>query len=445
MPFRIKESLDNSSGSLRNSKASVISVDASEGNLEKAKIPNISHYHYFKPESTGLRAWEFQGTGTGKHIPYQPLNSHPSSDVLVPFQDAESSKKSDTLMKTKSRKSTAKLFCHDRECVEVISTGKELNAHLNIGNIATLRRLTTDTLLMTKLGFFLQKKLKEASFSQSCLKESPRNTKKATGRKNTKIPKGKGESDTCRFEEKGNKMGWALRERRKKVKFGKSLLEFLLDVYNEGERSGKKKDPASVVELMKLATKDTMKPFTPQEYLRKEQISAYFSRLTIQRRKGKGMESVSDQDKDGFEEGSNDEKHACLDEESDENENEDSESEDNDEFGNTDESDDDGDESDSDMDEDEDLASAIEEDLKDRERKNELNTSNDVLSSLKSSSENAVESNGSLEVVPICGDGNCLFHAIASGITTTLISCERNEGGYPVDKVHAAMEAKFSK
>ena len=109
------------------------------------------------------------------------------------------------------------------------------------------------------------------------------------GRKNTKRPKGntKEKSDTFRFEEKGNKMGWALRERRKKVKFSKSQSEFLLDVYNEGERSGKKKDPTSVVELMKLATKDAIKPFTPQEYIRKEQISAYFSRLTIQRRKGK--------------------------------------------------------------------------------------------------------------------------------------------------------------
>ena len=133
-----------------------------------------------------------------------------------------------------------------------------------------------------------------------------------------------------------------------------------------------------------------------------------------------------------------------MDEESDENENEDSESEDNEEFENTDESDDDSDESDSDMDEDEDLACAIEEDLKDRELKNELNTSNDVLSSLQSSSENAVESNGSLEVVPIYGDGNCLFRAIASGITTALISCERNEGGDLVDKVHVAMEAKLA-
>ena len=125
---------------------------------------------------------------------------------------------------------------------------------------------------------------------------------------------------------------------------------------------------------MKLATKDAIKSFTPQEYLRKEQISAYFSHPTIQRRKGKGVESVSEKDQDGFEEGSNDEKHACLDEESDENENEDSESEDNDKSKNADESDDDGDESDSDMDEDEDLACAIEEDLEDRELKNELDT-----------------------------------------------------------------------
>ena len=103
-------------------------------------------------------------------------------------------------------------------------------------------KLTTDAPLMTKLGFFLQKNLK-ASFSQSCLKESSRNTKKVKGRKSTKRSKGnaKEKNDTCRFEEKGNKMGWAPEERRRKVKFSKSQLEFLLDVYNEGERSGKRK------------------------------------------------------------------------------------------------------------------------------------------------------------------------------------------------------------
>ena len=52
------------------------------------------------------------------------------------------------------------------------------------------------------------------------------------GRKNTERPNGitKEKSDACRFEEQGNKMGWALGERRKKVKFSKSQSEFLLDV-----------------------------------------------------------------------------------------------------------------------------------------------------------------------------------------------------------------------
>ena len=209
MPFKMKEALDNSSGSLRNSKASVISVDASKGNLEKAKIPNISHYHYFKPESTGLRAWEFQGVGTGKHIPYQPLNFHPNSDVLVPFQDAESSKKSDTLMKTKSRKSTAKLFCHDRECVEVFSTEKELDAHLNIGkhsySTQVDNRCTTDD----KVRILFAKKVKRNILLTVMPQRITQEYEKAMGRKNTKRPKGntKEKSDTCRFEKKGNKMG----------------------------------------------------------------------------------------------------------------------------------------------------------------------------------------------------------------------------------------------
>ena len=100
-------------------------------------------------------------------------------------------------------------------------------------------RCTTDD----KVRILFAKKLKEASFSQSCFKESPRNTKKVMVRKITKRPKRntKEKSDTCRSEEKGNKMGWPLRERRKKVKFSRSQLEFLLDVYNEEKDLEKRK------------------------------------------------------------------------------------------------------------------------------------------------------------------------------------------------------------
>ena len=120
----------------------------------------------------------FKVIGTGKHIPYQLLNFLPSSDILVPFQDGESSKKSDTLMKTKSIKSTAKLFCHDRECEEVFSTEKELDAHLNIGKHSYSTQVDDRCTTDDKVRILSAKNLKEASFSQSCLKESHRNTKK---------------------------------------------------------------------------------------------------------------------------------------------------------------------------------------------------------------------------------------------------------------------------
>ena len=89
----IKEALDTSVGALINSKTSVISVNLSEGHMEKAKIPNISQYHYFKPEEFGFRAWEFQSIGPGKLIPYQPIDFHSCYDVLLPFQEKLSSEK----------------------------------------------------------------------------------------------------------------------------------------------------------------------------------------------------------------------------------------------------------------------------------------------------------------------------------------------------------------
>ena len=61
----------------------------------------------------------------------------------------------------------------------------------------------------------------------------------------------------------------------------------MLEIYNEGEISGKKKDRSSVVQMMKCSTKESGdKLFRRNEHLRKEQIAAFFSRLTYQRRKG---------------------------------------------------------------------------------------------------------------------------------------------------------------
>ena len=37
-------------------------------------------------------------------------------------------------------------------------------------------------------------------------------------------------------------MGWALKKRKKNTKLSRAQVKFLLEIYNEGEISGKKKD-----------------------------------------------------------------------------------------------------------------------------------------------------------------------------------------------------------
>ena len=75
----------------------------------------------------------------------------------------------------------------------------------------------------------------------------------------------------------------------------------MLKVYNEGRYQGESRILKGVVELMKIATnEDGHKLFKSKDYFRKEQISAYFSHFTYQRRKGVLVkELVSDQEQDG--------------------------------------------------------------------------------------------------------------------------------------------------
>ena len=46
------------------------------------------------------------------------------------------------------------------------------------------------------------------------------------------------------------------------------------------------------------------------------------------------------------------------------------------------------------------------------------------------------------EVVPIYGDGNCLFRAAVSGDDETLLSCSRQGSGYPVNAKHAELKRR---
>ena len=84
--------------------------------------------------------------------------------------------------------------------------------------------------------------------------------------------------------EDGKTMGWALRKRRKNTRFSEKQIHFLVDMYKEGEKTKKKKDVPTVADMMRHDEgADQQKLFSPAEYLRREQILSFFSRITASR------------------------------------------------------------------------------------------------------------------------------------------------------------------
>ena len=81
----VKEAVDAPPGIVKNSKSCVIELDYNNIELEKVKIRDVSRYHYFKVEETGIRAWKLQGIGHGKLLQLQGVNFTSSLKVAEPF------------------------------------------------------------------------------------------------------------------------------------------------------------------------------------------------------------------------------------------------------------------------------------------------------------------------------------------------------------------------
>ncbi|VDH90625.1 Hypothetical predicted protein [Mytilus galloprovincialis] len=80
-------------------------------------------------------------------------------------------------------------------------------------------------------------------------------------------------------------MGWALKKERKVVRFSDNVKSYLSNIFEEGERSGIKANPSTVVRNMRVARDENgNKRFTPKEYLELGQIASFFSRLAVMQR-----------------------------------------------------------------------------------------------------------------------------------------------------------------
>ena len=146
-------------------------------------------------------------------------------------------------MREKKRAVTTKLFCSDKDCVEVFNTEKDLEVHLSMGKHSYAnqngKRCTTND--KVKLSF--ANKLKEASFSHTKTRQSlPNKRQKLTRRTKSKKTGKKKQIDTVSsFDGMGNQMGWALKERKKNAKFSKVQVNFLWIFTQKVRSQGKRK------------------------------------------------------------------------------------------------------------------------------------------------------------------------------------------------------------
>ena len=84
--------------------------------------------------------------------------------------------------------------------------------------------------------------------------------------------------------------GWAIKRRKPATRFNEKQRLYLLQIFLNGERSGNKSNPEVVAKEMKSTKENGKKLFEPKEYLTRNQIAAFFSRLSMQQRKGVNLE-----------------------------------------------------------------------------------------------------------------------------------------------------------
>ncbi|KAK3085755.1 hypothetical protein FSP39_008204 [Pinctada imbricata] len=94
-----------------------------------------------------------------------------------------------------------------------------------------------------------------------------------------------------------SEMVLALKKDKKNARFSEKVKGYLLGIFEAGDVSGRKANPSTVVQNMRVARNDDgSNMFKPLEYLELSQNCSYFSRLACLKRSGKLQGVVEDHD-----------------------------------------------------------------------------------------------------------------------------------------------------
>ena len=249
------------------------------------KWEGISFLNNAEYSKDGIRVWKAYQIGPGKYIPWSEFDLPRSLPALNSVSRQETGRKAVftdiTVRSTKKKSDEASrneetstniamdssddeeslFFCTEEGCVKSYQRLSSLQRHLDCGNHKyALERET----LYDKAMISYAAKLEQGATS--------------------KVPEISEGTTLRRTEHDVLNMGWALKSNKPRKRFSDEQKKYLLELYDLGEKTGRKADPAEVARGMrkaKLQNGEAMfKPYEPSQ-----QISGFFSRETARRRK----------------------------------------------------------------------------------------------------------------------------------------------------------------
>ena len=182
----------------------------------------------------------------------------------------------------KNQNSKTKYLCSNNDCSAVFKSEESLTEHILKGDRIYLEKHGEDTKLssMYRVKFVFADKLLSGNEGKTS-KHLSGSSSSTSALVNSK--------ELLSLDLSG---GWALKARRKAIRFSAEQRRYLIGIFEHDEKIKRKEDPKNVAEMMRKARSPTgAKMFEPSEYLRKEQIASFFSRLNVQKSKGKPFRS----------------------------------------------------------------------------------------------------------------------------------------------------------
>ena len=260
--------------------SSVNKVNDSVIHLETKKIKHFSNYHNFKFDGQGITVWKAYAVGKGKRLKSQDIyktHQEPTSiEVIQCFEENEGAGRALKVTKPESTNVAQDLFeCDEAGCNYTFSSFEDLELHMEIG---THNRFVENESVYDTLRREWVKKL--TTIDEGAV--SSVDERQNRGSTHTRVG--------------GNllPMGWALSRRSPSERFSQNVRDYLQIIYDLGEKTGEKAEPAQVAQDMRgVQREDGSRRFAREEWLTAAQIKGFFSRVTRQRRKGKSRSDTA--------------------------------------------------------------------------------------------------------------------------------------------------------